>query len=267
MNILILGAGQVATTLIQHLVYERSDITVVDNDPEQLHILNKHFDVRTVLGNASYPNILRKAGAEEADLLVAVTNSDEVNMVACQVAYSVFQVPKKIARLRSPHYMVHEELFGTDALPIDIVVCPEERVAQNVFELIQYPEAYQIFKFSNENINLLQARLTKPFSQKIPAIPIVAYARDNKILIPTDETDFLPGDDVFVLTPRINNAGLLAQLCGQAEPIRQVMIAGACIIGTNELNCPNTLRKRKKYVNSSNRPYYRCLRRNWQRNS
>ena len=123
-EIIILGAGEVGSNLAQNLTREASDITVVDTDSDRLRELQDRFDIRTVRGMASHPHIMRQAGAEDADLLIAVTNSDEVNMVACQVAYTVFNTPTRIARIRSSAYIRDGGIFRNDAMPVDVIVNP-----------------------------------------------------------------------------------------------------------------------------------------------
>ncbi|HQW57932.1 MAG TPA: NAD-binding protein, partial [Gammaproteobacteria bacterium] len=118
MKIIILGAGQVGTTLAEHLATEHNDITIIDINGERLRSLQKRMDILTIAGNAAYPSTLKRGGAEDADMLIAVTNNDETNLVACQVAATLFQIPTKIARIRSLHYLAHEELFGAPAFPI-----------------------------------------------------------------------------------------------------------------------------------------------------
>ena len=144
MKIIILGAGQVGGTLAEHLASEANDITVVDTDGDRLRDLGDRLDIRTVQGRASLPNVLRQAGADDADMLVAVTNSDETNMVACQVAYSLFHTPTKIARVRESAYLTRgEELFDNDAIPVDVLISPEQVVTNYIKRLIEHPGALQ----------------------------------------------------------------------------------------------------------------------------
>ena len=126
MKIIILGAGQVGASLAQNLVKEASDITVVDTDPEKLRELQDRYDIQTICGQASHPPVLKQAGAEDADMLIAVTNSDEINMVACQVAYTAFHTPTKIARIRSRAYLTGGGIFRDDAMPVDHIVNPDD---------------------------------------------------------------------------------------------------------------------------------------------
>ena len=125
MKIVILGAGQVGSTVAESLVSEANDITIVDMDSERLRTLADHLDLRTVVGNAAHPSILRAAGADDADLILAVTQSDQTNMVACKIAATLFHVPTRIARIRAQDYLGHPEVFDGDNFAIDVTICPE----------------------------------------------------------------------------------------------------------------------------------------------
>ncbi len=156
MKIIILGAGQVGASLAEHLVGENNDITVIDSSSEHLQELQNRFDLRVVQGNASSPKTLGEAGAEDADMLIAVTNSDEVNMVACQIAFTLFNVPKKIARIRSQSVVMHEkQLFNSDAFPIDHIIAPEKLVSDYIFQLIEHPGALQVAHFADGKVGLV----------------------------------------------------------------------------------------------------------------
>ncbi|MCB1828168.1 MAG: NAD-binding protein, partial [Coxiellaceae bacterium] len=160
MKIIILGAGQVGATLAETLASEHHDVTVVDVDESLLSTLQDRIDIRTVHGQASYPGVLRQAGAESADMLIAVTDNDEVNMIACQVVYSLFQTPMKIARVRSQHYFIRKELFGDANLPIDVFISPEQLVTSNIKELIDHPGSLQVMSFAEGKVKLVAV---KPF--------------------------------------------------------------------------------------------------------
>ena len=149
MKIIILGAGQVGGTLAENLAGENNDITIVDTDSERLRELQDKFDLRVVNGHGAHPRVLREAGAQDADMLVAVTNSDETNMVACQVAYSLFNTPNKVARIRSPAYLVERDrLFLPESVPVDHLIAPEQLVTDYVRRLIEYPGALQVVDFA-----------------------------------------------------------------------------------------------------------------------
>ena len=155
MKIIILGAGQVGGTLAENLVGENNDITVVDTNGERLRSLQDKFDLRVVQGHGSHPRVLREAGADDADMLVAVTSSDETNMVACQVAYSLFNTPNRIARIRSPDYVRDaDKLFQSDAVPIDHLIAPEQLVIDSIYRLIEYPGALQVVNFAEGKVSL-----------------------------------------------------------------------------------------------------------------
>ncbi len=154
MKIIILGAGQVGGTLAENLVGENNDITVVDTNGEPRTLQDK-FDLRVVQGHGSHPRVLREAGADDADMLVAVTSSDETNMVACQVAYSLFNTPNRIARICSPDYVRDaDKLFHSDAVPIDHLIAPEQLVIDNIYRLIEYPGALQVVNFAEGKVSL-----------------------------------------------------------------------------------------------------------------
>ena len=148
MNILILGAGQVGSSVAENLASEANDITLIDSNAVLLHDLSERLDIQTVVGHASHPDILKKAGISDADMLVAVTNSDETNIVACQIAHSLFHTPTKIARVRSQEYLKYNELFNDNDLPIDVLISPEQLVAEHIQRLIEYPGALQVLDFA-----------------------------------------------------------------------------------------------------------------------
>ena len=143
MKIIILGANQVGSTLAETLANEANDITVVDSDAEKLRELKDHIDIGTITGQASHPDVLDRAGGEDADMIIAVTESDEINMVACRVAYSLFKTPKKICRIRSSSYLVSDELFGKDGVAVDVVISPEKIVSSYIARLIIYLVHYR----------------------------------------------------------------------------------------------------------------------------
>ena len=152
MKIIILGAGQVGRTAAQHLSREEAnEVTVVDTDEAVLRDLQDRLDIRTVNGNASSPRVLEAAGIDKADVLVALTNSDEVNMIACQVAYTLFHTPTKIARVRETAYLTREALFDNEAIPVDVLISPEQVVTNYIRRLIEYPGALQVIDFAEDN--------------------------------------------------------------------------------------------------------------------
>ncbi|MCG8010454.1 MAG: Trk system potassium transporter TrkA, partial [Candidatus Thiodiazotropha weberae] len=155
MKIIILGAGQVGRSVANALVSEANDITVVDQNLDLLTELQNRLDLGTVRGHAGHPDVLRRAGAEDADMILAVTNSDETNMVACQVAYTVFHTPTKIARVRAQGYLDYPKLFEKPGFPVDVLISPEQLVTDYILKLIEYPGALQVLDFADGRVRLV----------------------------------------------------------------------------------------------------------------
>ena len=174
MKIIILGAGQVGTTLAANLVSEDNDITLVDNESQHLQNLQDKHDLRVVKGSPSSPKILRDAGAADADLMVAVTASDETNMIACQLGYTLFNTPTRIARIRNAEYLREKDkLFNDENVPIDHLISPENLVTDEITRLIAYPGALQVAHFANNRISIVisLSSLTKFAASVVPTCP------------------------------------------------------------------------------------------------
>lgn len=242
MKIIILGAGQVGGTLAEHLSID-NDVTVVDVNAERLNDLQERLDIRTVCGPASYPNILLNAGAEDADLLIAVTNSDEANMIACQVAYSLFRTPTKIARVRATQYVAYDALFGNDALAVDMLISPEHLVMQHIKRLIEHPDALQVVNFAQGRVQMAAVRAfyggtlvghaLGDMKKHMPLIDtkVVAIFRRNKAIIPTSDTIIEPDDEVFFLATPAHIDAVMSELRQLDQPYKRVIIAGGGNIG------------------------------------
>ncbi|EED34290.1 K+ transport system, NAD-binding component [Luminiphilus syltensis NOR5-1B] len=244
MKIIILGAGQVGGTLAEHLADEQNDITVVDNQPSTLRALQERLDIRTVQGDAAHPTTLLNAGAEDADLLVAVTNSDEINMMACQVAFTLYRTPLKISRIRSGDYLQKgDRLFRPDAIPVDVIIGPEQLVTNNIEQLIANPGSLQVVDFAEGRIRLVAARAIRggpivgmelsELRKHMPHIDtrVAAIFRDSKPITPEGNTIVEPGDEVFFIAARENIRAVTAELRTIDEPYKRVMIAGGGNIG------------------------------------
>lgn len=243
MKIIILGAGEVGSNLAQSLTKEASDITVVDTDSEKLRELQDRYDIRTVSGMASHPDVLRQAGAEDADMLIAVTNSDEVNMVACQVAYTVFHTPTKIARIRSRAYLRDGGIFRDDAMPVDHIVNPEEIVRDDIKRLVENPGALQVMDFADGKVQLvcIKAYYGGPLvDQELRAIrehmPMVdtrvaAIFRKNRAIIPEGNTIIEADDEVFFIAAAGDIQSVMSELRRIERPNKRVVIAGGGHIG------------------------------------
>ncbi len=249
MNILILGAGQTGGTLAEHLAAEDVDITLVDQDADRLKELKDRLDIQTIHGHASRPDTLLAAGADDADLLIAVTNSDEVNMVACQVCYSLFKTPRKIARVRSSEYVAGSdddadmEFFSGDHMPIDVLINPERVVMEHIRELLAHPGALQVLDFADGRVKLVAVRALQggmlvgqelgSLREHIPNVDtkVVAIFRQGRPLIPTAETVLEPFDEVFFIVPTEHVEAVMSELREAERPVKQVMIAGGGNIG------------------------------------
>ncbi|MFK5971304.1 MAG: Trk system potassium transporter TrkA [Candidatus Marithrix sp.] len=246
MKIIILGAGQVGYSLANHLVAEiNNDITVVDKDAELLRNLQEHLDLRTVIGHASHPHVLFKAGAEDADMLIAVTNSDETNMVACQIAHTVFHTPTKIARVRESDYLNHEEIFGgTNGLAVDVHISPEQLVTHYIQRLIDYPDALQVLDFADGKVQLVAVKAfyggplvghaLRDIQDYLPNIEtrIAAMFRRNQSIIPEGDTVVEVDDEIFFVAATQNIRTVMATLRELDRPCKRIMIVGGGNIGT-----------------------------------
>jgi trk system potassium uptake protein TrkA len=244
MKIIILGAGQVGGSLAEHLSTEANDVTVVDIDAEKIQALQEKIDIRTVCGPASYPSVLMNAGAEDADLLIAVTSSDETNMIACQTAYSLFRTPTKIARVRASEYIAYDELFCNDALPIDMLISPEHLVMQHIKRLIEHPDALQIVNFANGKVQLaavqafyggpLVGHVLGDMKKHMPHVStkIVAIFRRDKAITPCEDTIIQPNDEVFFLATPKDLDIVMSELRHLDQPYKRIIIAGGGNIGS-----------------------------------
>ncbi|WP_144392462.1 Trk system potassium transporter TrkA [Pleionea sediminis] len=243
MKIIILGAGQVGGTLAVNLAGEDNDVTVVDTNAKRLRELQDHLDLRTIVGCGSFPHILRQAGAEDADMLIAVTNSDETNMIACQVAYSLFHTPRKIARVRSANYLSEKDLFQTDAIPVDVVISPEQLVVQSIYRLIENPGALQVVDFAGGKVRMVAVKAyyggplvgnaLSALKEHMPTIDtrVAAIFRQGQAIMPTGGTVIEADDEVFFIAARNHIRSVMGELQRLERPYKRIMIAGGGNIG------------------------------------
>ncbi len=244
MKILILGAGQVGSSAAYHLSREEAnEVTVVDVRPEVLRELQDRLDIRTVVGHAAYPEVLDRAGANDADIVVALTDMDEINMVACQIAYTLFHTPTKIARIRSAEYMNTVQLFSQDAIPIDVAISPEQLVCEYVEQLILYPGASQVLDFAGGRVRLVGVIADRDgllVGQRIATLKdhvpntegrIAAIYRHGKAMLPDGETVIQEGDEVFFIADRKDIRVFMSEMRRLEDPVRRVVIAGGGNIG------------------------------------
>jgi trk system potassium uptake protein TrkA len=243
-KIILLGAGQVGATLAENLASEDNDITVVDTDSERLRNLQDRLDIRTVTGMASLPNILAQAGAEDADLLIAVTSSDEVNMAACQIAHTLFRTPTKIARIRSPQYTQHsEKLFVPEAIPVDVLISPEQLVTNYIQRLIETPGALQVLDFAGGKVQLVAVKAyhggplvgqeLRFLKQHMPSIQtrVAAIFRKDRPIIPEGSTVIEADDEVFFIAGRSDIRAVMSELRRKERSYKRIIIAGGGNIG------------------------------------
>ena len=244
MKIIILGAGQVGGTLAENLVGENNDITIVDTNSDRLRQLQDKFDLRVVQGHGSHPRVLREAGADDADMLVAVTSSDETNMVACQVAYSLFNTPNRIARIRSTEYIrENERLFNAEAVPIDHLISPEQLVTDYVYRLIEYPGALQVVNFAEGKVSLavvkayyggpLVGNALASLKEHMPHIDtrVAAIFRQDRPIRPQGSTIIEAGDEVFFVAASQHIRAVMSELQRLEKPYKRIMIVGGGTVG------------------------------------
>jgi len=237
-NIIILGAGQVGSSVAKNLATEQHNITVIDRDPVKLKELASKLDLRTVTGNAGHPSVLREAGIADCDLLIAVTEVDEINMMACRIAAKIFNVPKRIARVRSSEYLDDPRLTGEDVFGISHVISPELLLARYVENLVFYPEALQVLEFADRQVCLV-AVLAKAGGLlvgdrignlhnhlKTTDARIVAIFRGKSAVQPVADTVIEDGDEVFFLSRTADMRRVMEELRKADRPVRRMMVAG-----------------------------------------
>ncbi len=245
MNVLILGAGEVGSNIARRLLVDGANVVVVDKDAQLLQRIGDSMDVKTVCGHASLPSVLERAGAEDADLLIAATTNDEVNMLACQVAHSLFKVPTKIARVREHEYVQRKELCGRDDLPIDVIISPETEAANAVVRRFRVASAADVQEFAGGRITLVGLRIAPKselagvsladFGELMAghAVNIVAHEHNQQWHAPSGETVLLAGDAVYAamdsghVNTFLDAAGMAHEEGGQ----RSVMVVGGGHIG------------------------------------
>ena len=243
MRIVILGAGQVGSSVAENLVSEANDITVIDTSAERLRQLQDRFDLRTVTGNAAHPSVLEEAGARDADMILAVTQSDETNMVACKLAASMFNIPTKIARIRSADYLSHPEMFAPENFSVDMAICPEQVLTDYIVKLLEFPESLQVLEFAEGRVSLVAVRAfhggplvghqISHLRTHMPQVDarVAAIFRQDSAIIPEGNTVVEAGDEIFFLAATENIRGVMRELRRMDKPIRRVMIGGGGNIG------------------------------------
>ncbi|MCR4302619.1 MAG: Trk system potassium transporter TrkA [Gallionella sp.] len=243
MKILILGAGQVGSTVAESLVGEANDITIVDTDGEKLRQLQDRLDLRTLAGNAAHPSILEQAGIADTDILLAVTQSDEVNMVACKLAASLYNTPTRIARIRATDYLERQELFSAENFCVDFSICPEQILTDYIVKLIEFPEALQVLEFAGGRVSLVAVRAVEGgplvgrplrfLRTDMPQIDtrVAAIFRKDRSINMNGDTVVEAGDEVFFIAATEHIRTVMQELRRRDKPARRVMIVGGGNIG------------------------------------
>jgi trk system potassium uptake protein TrkA len=243
MKIIILGAGQVGSSVLASLASEANDIVMVDTQPALLKDLQDRFDIGTVQGNAAHPTVLKRAGADEADMLIAVTSDDETNMLACLMADILFKVPRKIARVRAIEYFSYPGIFSPETIPIDVVISPEQIITQFIERLLKYPGASQVLDFAEGRVRLVSVRAhqggplvgreIRELHQHMPNVHarITAIFRKGKPVIPNGKTIIQANDEVFFAASSEEIKAVMSELRELERPYKRLMFAGGGHIG------------------------------------
>lgn len=240
MKIIILGAGQVGTTLAANLVSEDNDITLVDNESQHLQNLQDKHDLRVVKGSPSSPKVLRDAGAADADLMIAVTASDEINMIACQLGYTLFNTPTRIARIRNAEYLREKDkLFNNENVPIDHLISPENLVTDEITRLIAYPGALQVAHFVNNRISIVVVKAyyggplvgyaLSAFKEHMPHIDcrIISILRNDRLIRPQGSTIIEAGDEITFICATEHIKAVMSELQRLEKTYKRIMIVGS----------------------------------------
>lgn len=243
MNIVILGAGQVGSSLARNLANEDNDITIIDTNKAALRDLREKLDVHTKQGHASHPDVLEQANVNEADMLIAVTNSDEVNMMACQIAYSLFRTPTRIARVRAAGYLEHQELFTPELIPVDVLISPEQLITNHIHRLISNPGTLQVIDFAEGKVRLVSVKAfhegllvghkIEELAEHLPEVKVrvVAIFREGRAILPSGSTVIEANDEIFVIASAQHIRAVVSELRSVDKPYKRIMIAGGGNIG------------------------------------
>lgn len=245
MKVVICGAGQVGTSIAQHLAAENNDVTVIDQDPALVRKITETLDVRGIEGMASQPGVLEHGGASDADMLIAVTFSDEVNMIACQVGHTLFNVPTKIARIRQQEYLmpIWGDLFSRDHIPIDVIISPEREVARAIGRRLQIPGAIDVVPMAEGRVSVVGVRceedcpiLGRPMRQLTQLFPdlhirVLGIVRDDQGIVPRSNEMMMAGDEVYFACDTAHLSRAMAAFGHEEAEGRNVVIAGGGNIG------------------------------------
>lgn len=245
MKIIVCGAGQVGYNIAKQLAHQHNDVTVIDNSPSLIRKIGESLDVQALEGYASDPDILEKANASDADMIVAVTQSDEVNMISCQVAHSLFNVPTKIARVRNRSYLrpTWSDLFSRDHLPIDMIISPEIEVAQSIANRLAVPGAFELLPFAEDKVKVIGIRLgedcpvvdtpLRQLSELFPDlnITVMAIFRGTKIILPDADDQMQAGDSIYFSAEDTHVPRAMSVFGHEEKEARRLIIIGGGNVG------------------------------------
>jgi len=245
MKVVICGAGQVGFNIARQLSAEGNDVTVVDQEAERINRVASSLDVQAIMGFASHPDVLEQAGTQDADMLIAVTREDEINMIACQIAHSLFNVPVKIARIREPAYMkpMWADLFSRDHLPIDVIISPEVEVARAIARRLEVPGAFDVIPLAEGKVKLIGLNckedcpvVNTPLLQLTELFPdlhitVVSIVRDNKLIVPSRTDQMLAGDAVYFIAEATHVKRAMEAFGQEGQEARRVCIIGGGNVG------------------------------------
>ena len=247
MNIIICGAGRVGFTIAKQLSEQGHSVTVIDTSSEDIKKIDDALDVKAIVGKATYPTILEKANAAETDMIIAVTRNDEINMLICQIAFSIFNIPKKIARIRSQDYLnpKFSTVYNKENLPIDVIISPELEIAKSIQRKIEAPGALDSVPFADNKIRLLETLINdgcsliniklKDLTKKYPNIDanVIGIIRDDKFLIPKKEDEIKKNDKIYVIINSSQTTETLEAFGHKEKVSKKILIVGGGNIGFN----------------------------------
>ena len=247
MNIIICGAGRVGFTIAKQLSDQGHSITVIDPSSEDIQKIDDALDVKAIVGKGTYPSILEKANAAETDMIIAVTRNDEINMVICQIAFSIFKIPKKIARIRSQDYLNPKftRVYNKENLPIDVIISPEIEIAKSIQRKLEAPGALDSVPFADNKIRLLEILINEnckliniklnDLTKKYPNLDanIIGIIRDEKFVIPKKNDDIKKNDKIYVLINSSQMSETLEAFGHQEKVSKKILIVGGGNIGFN----------------------------------
>ncbi len=254
MKVIICGAGKVGASIAKHLVHQKNDVTVIDQSSNLINDIREKLDLKTINGSASNPSVLKNAGADEADMIIAVTLHDEINMVACQMAHTFFKIPRKIARLRSEDFLnpIWRDLYNADNMPIDLIISPELEVARSIERQLKAPGAHDVVPFLNDEIELLSL----PIKETCPLVDtnlisihelfqentdknkdlrasILGINRGDGLFIPKKNDSLMTGDLIYVIVDKNHVKRTMSAFGLNEKPIKKIIIVGGGNIGFN----------------------------------